>query len=202
LMHPLGLSIRLMERQISSTGFLMLLYVWVYPSIKSLEQGLCTIPYQGSYSLLRSVAEHSKTDSRFTCQAQLTFGGSWLDIAQGNLRRQVEAGIRGHRCFGSAAINMMMVAQGACDAMVEYGLHSWDVAAAAVIIREAGGCVIDPTVVVISKDEKTTPNRSCPPALALSLALCVHSSPAATPPTTAVTQISPSPSSSSYTVVV
>ncbi|KAK6024137.1 hypothetical protein OSTOST_10055 [Ostertagia ostertagi] len=61
------------------------------------------------------------------------------------MRRQVEAGIRGHRCFGSAAINMMMVAQGACDAMVEYGIHAWDVAAAAVIISEAGGCLIDPT---------------------------------------------------------
>ncbi|KIH44604.1 hypothetical protein ANCDUO_25370, partial [Ancylostoma duodenale] len=50
-----------------------------------------------------------------------------------------------HRAFGSAAINMMMVAQGACDAMVEYGIHAWDVAAAAVIVSEAGGCLIDPT---------------------------------------------------------
>ncbi|XGW24461.1 hypothetical protein V3C99_006129 [Haemonchus contortus] len=117
-----------------------------------------------------------------------TFGPSWLDKAQSNMRRQVEAGIRGsaivsaisnsvvitqlgshrypemlhsytssyktlmvdqnchgHRCFGSAAINMMMVAQGGCDAMVEYGIHAWDVAAAAVIVSEAGGCLIDPT---------------------------------------------------------
>ncbi|EYC12847.1 hypothetical protein Y032_0045g1120 [Ancylostoma ceylanicum] len=73
------------------------------------------------------------------------FGESWLDIAQSNMRRQVLAGIRGHRAFGSAAINMMMVAQGACDAMVEYGIHAWDVAAAAVIVSEAGGCLIDPT---------------------------------------------------------
>lgn len=50
-----------------------------------------------------------------------------------------------HRAFGSAAINMVMVAQGACDAMVEYGIHAWDVAAAAVIVSEAGGCLIDPT---------------------------------------------------------
>uniref|UniRef100_A0A0K0DD38 Inositol-phosphate phosphatase n=1 Tax=Angiostrongylus cantonensis TaxID=6313 RepID=A0A0K0DD38_ANGCA len=42
-------------------------------------------------------------------------------------------------------MNIMMVAQGACDAMVEYGLHAWDIAAAAVIVSEAGGCVIDPT---------------------------------------------------------
>lgn len=72
------------------------------------------------------------------------FGPSWLDKAQSNMRRQVEAGIRGHRSFGSAAINMIMVAQGSCDAYVEYGLHSWDVAAAAVIVKEAGGVIMDP----------------------------------------------------------
>ncbi|WKX88671.1 hypothetical protein Q1695_008362 [Nippostrongylus brasiliensis] len=57
----------------------------------------------------------------------------------------VDHNCHGHRCFGSAAINMIMVAQGACDAMVEYGLHSWDIAAAAVIVSEAGGFLIDPT---------------------------------------------------------
>ncbi|KAK6726252.1 hypothetical protein RB195_004524 [Necator americanus] len=57
----------------------------------------------------------------------------------------VDQNCHGHRAFGSAALNMMMVAQGACDAMVEYGIHAWDVAAAAVIVSEAGGCIIDPT---------------------------------------------------------
>uniref|UniRef100_A0A914X146 Inositol-1-monophosphatase n=1 Tax=Plectus sambesii TaxID=2011161 RepID=A0A914X146_9BILA len=52
---------------------------------------------------------------------------------------------RGIRSFGSAAINMVCVAQGSLDAYVEYGLHCWDVAAAAVILKEAGGVVIDPT---------------------------------------------------------
>uniref|UniRef100_A0A1I7ULX9 Inositol-1-monophosphatase n=1 Tax=Caenorhabditis tropicalis TaxID=1561998 RepID=A0A1I7ULX9_9PELO len=51
----------------------------------------------------------------------------------------------GHRSFGSAAINMMMVAQGSCDGYVEYGIHAWDVAAPAVIVLEAGGIVTDPT---------------------------------------------------------
>ncbi|KJH52390.1 hypothetical protein DICVIV_01367 [Dictyocaulus viviparus] len=57
----------------------------------------------------------------------------------------VEQNCHGHRCFGSAAINIVMVAQGSCDAMVEYGLHAWDIAAAAVILSEAGGFLIDPT---------------------------------------------------------
>ncbi|CAJ0944034.1 unnamed protein product, partial [Mesorhabditis belari] len=51
---------------------------------------------------------------------------------------------QGNRSFGSAAINMMMVAQGSVDGYIEYGIHAWDVAAAAVIIREAGGTIISP----------------------------------------------------------
>ncbi|KAK0418815.1 hypothetical protein QR680_013786 [Steinernema hermaphroditum] len=51
---------------------------------------------------------------------------------------------RGHRSFGSAAINMVYVAQGSVDAYAEYGIHAWDIAAATVIVREAGGFVIDP----------------------------------------------------------
>uniref|UniRef100_A0A914DEA3 Inositol-1-monophosphatase n=1 Tax=Acrobeloides nanus TaxID=290746 RepID=A0A914DEA3_9BILA len=43
-----------------------------------------------------------------------------------------------HRAFGSAAINMVYVAQGSIDAYVEYGLHCWDIAAAAMILKEAG----------------------------------------------------------------
>ena len=42
------------------------------------------------------------------------------------------------RAFGSAALNMVYTAQGSIDAYVEYGLHSWDMAAAAIILKEAG----------------------------------------------------------------
>jgi myo-inositol-1(or 4)-monophosphatase len=38
-----------------------------------------------------------------------------------------------------------MVAQGSVDAYVEYGIHSWDIAASTLILMEAGGVVIDPT---------------------------------------------------------
>ncbi|CAD6194762.1 unnamed protein product [Caenorhabditis auriculariae] len=73
------------------------------------------------------------------------FGDSWLDKAASNMRNQILAGVRGHRSFGSAAINMVMVAQGSCDGYLEYGIHSWDVAAASVIVSEAGGVMLDPT---------------------------------------------------------
>uniref|UniRef100_A0A1I7S1E2 Inositol-1-monophosphatase n=1 Tax=Bursaphelenchus xylophilus TaxID=6326 RepID=A0A1I7S1E2_BURXY len=57
----------------------------------------------------------------------------------------VDKNMHGHRAFGSAAINMVYVAQGSVDAYVEYGIHSWDIAAAAIIVSEAGGVLIDPT---------------------------------------------------------
>jgi len=73
------------------------------------------------------------------------FGDAWLDVALENKRKAALAGIHGSRAFGSAAINMVYTAQGSIDAYVEYGLHSWDMAAAAVIVKEAGGVLIDPS---------------------------------------------------------
>lgn len=52
---------------------------------------------------------------------------------------------RGIRSLGSGAINMLCVAEGSLDAFAEYGIHCWDMAAAALIIIEAGGVLIDPT---------------------------------------------------------
>lgn len=46
--------------------------------------------------------------------------------------------------LGSAALNMAMVALGAADANYEFGIHAWDVCAGDLIVREAGGVVIDP----------------------------------------------------------
>lgn len=47
--------------------------------------------------------------------------------------------------MGSAALNMSMVALGAADANYEFGIHAWDVCAGDLIVREAGGVVIDPS---------------------------------------------------------
>lgn len=48
------------------------------------------------------------------------------------------------RALGSAALNMAYVALGGADANYEYGIHAWDMAAGDLIVREAGGVVIDP----------------------------------------------------------
>ena len=49
------------------------------------------------------------------------------------------------RSLGSAAIHMVYVAEGRLDTYFEFGLHCWDSAAAALIVREAGGVVLDPS---------------------------------------------------------
>ncbi|XP_057670751.1 inositol monophosphatase 1 [Diorhabda carinulata] len=53
--------------------------------------------------------------------------------------------VQGLRALGSAALNMAMVALGAADAYFEFGIHIWDIAAGELIIKEAGGVVIDPS---------------------------------------------------------
>lgn len=50
---------------------------------------------------------------------------------------------RGVRRFGSAALDLAWVAAGRFDIFFEYGLNAWDVAAGAVLVREAGGFVTD-----------------------------------------------------------
>ncbi|KAJ3288601.1 Inositol monophosphatase 2 [Borealophlyctis nickersoniae] len=59
------------------------------------------------------------------------------------LHKIVAAPTRGVRSLGSAALNMCYVARGALDAYWEAGVHVWDVAAGVVIVREAGGIVVN-----------------------------------------------------------
>ncbi|KAI9327423.1 hypothetical protein DFJ73DRAFT_612113, partial [Zopfochytrium polystomum] len=51
----------------------------------------------------------------------------------------VNAKARSIRSLGSAALEACLVARGTFDAWWEAGVHMWDVAAAAIIVREAGG---------------------------------------------------------------
>lgn len=50
---------------------------------------------------------------------------------------------QGIRRFGSAALDLAYVACGRFDGFFEYSLQPWDVAAGAVLVREAGGLVTD-----------------------------------------------------------
>lgn len=47
------------------------------------------------------------------------------------------------RGSGTAATNMCLVATGAVEAFFEIGIHCWDIAAGAVIVKEAGGVLMD-----------------------------------------------------------
>lgn len=49
----------------------------------------------------------------------------------------------GVRRWGAAALDLAFVAAGRYDAFFEYGLQPWDVAAGALMVREAGGLVTD-----------------------------------------------------------
>lgn len=47
------------------------------------------------------------------------------------------------RALGSAALGMCQVAVGVADIYFHVGMHCWDIAAAALIVQEAGGVVMD-----------------------------------------------------------
>ncbi|KAI0217004.1 hypothetical protein L0F63_004206 [Massospora cicadina] len=51
-------------------------------------------------------------------------------------------GCRGIRCLGSAALDLCLLAQGSAEVYWEAGPHIWDIAAALLILREAGGFAV------------------------------------------------------------
>lgn len=60
-----------------------------------------------------------------------------------NTLRHFAENSRGIRRLGSAAVDLVYVACGRFEAFYEYSLHAWDVAAGALIVKEAGGKVTD-----------------------------------------------------------
>ncbi|KDD75655.1 inositol monophosphatase [Helicosporidium sp. ATCC 50920] len=70
---------------------------------------------------------------------------AFLEAAMKRIRL-VAAATRSMRAAGSCALNLCGVAAGRLDAYFEYGLGGpWDMAAGAVVLREAGGIVVDPS---------------------------------------------------------
>lgn len=74
------------------------------------------------------------------------FGSQRDDAKKEAVFRNLEAigwKCHGVRSLGTAALNLCSVACGHADAYYEFGLHIWDMAAAALILTEAGGYVCD-----------------------------------------------------------
>ena len=89
---------------------------------------------------LRASSVHALAD------AQLVYGSRREDVASGlmpGFDAVIDASWR-DRGFGDFW-GYALVAEGAAEAMFETGMHSWDVAAAMIIIEEAGGRVTDVT---------------------------------------------------------
>jgi myo-inositol-1(or 4)-monophosphatase len=69
-----------------------------------------------------------------------------LDKTVDGLRKMLE-NCREVRRAGSAALDMCYVAKGTYDIFYQpQGVHSWDVAAGILIVQEAGGVAVHPTV--------------------------------------------------------
>uniref|UniRef100_G3UKF7 Inositol-1-monophosphatase n=1 Tax=Loxodonta africana TaxID=9785 RepID=G3UKF7_LOXAF len=66
-----------------------------------------------------------------------------LKLFLSNMERLLHAKAHGVRVIGSSTLALCHLAAGAADAYYQFGLHCWDLAAATVIIREAGGIVMD-----------------------------------------------------------
>jgi len=66
-----------------------------------------------------------------------------LRATLGVMHDLLTASCHGLRTMGSAAMDMCGVAMGRLDAYVERGIWSWDISAGAIIVREAGGVVVD-----------------------------------------------------------
>ncbi|MCE7011062.1 inositol monophosphatase [Kibdelosporangium philippinense] len=60
-----------------------------------------------------------------------------------NLLAELGANAQRIRMIGTAAIDMAWVAQGKLDATINLSNHPWDTMAGALVVREAGGMVVD-----------------------------------------------------------
>jgi myo-inositol-1(or 4)-monophosphatase len=61
---------------------------------------------------------------------------------QAEVLRRVLPEVRDIRRIGSAALDLVRVADGSVDAYAESGLNAWDLAAGWLIVEEAGGVVV------------------------------------------------------------
>ncbi len=79
-------------------------------------------------------------DKGILCTAFSLYKKSLADICI-NIVRDMYAECMDFRRFGSAAMELCYLASGKCDLYFEICVHPWDYAAAAVVLREAGGFI-------------------------------------------------------------
>ncbi len=97
---------------------------------------------QGAYLNDRRLRVAARGDLRDALFATGTpyLGKPGHDVFLGEVERVI-ARTAGVRRFGAAALDLAYVAAGRFDGFWERGLSAWDIAAGAVLVREAGGFI-------------------------------------------------------------
>jgi myo-inositol-1(or 4)-monophosphatase len=92
--------------------------------------------------LIKNTPLKSLQKSLFVTEYGYFLGPEKVDIKVGNAKNMLYIPAHGVRSLGSCALDMCQVARGGADFYFEIGIHTWDLAAATVIVRESGGVVV------------------------------------------------------------
>lgn len=112
----------------------------------------------------RVIHTSMQTDiSKALCSAEVhPIDANRLETTLENVKRITET-VHGVRALGSSTLNLAMVASGGADVSFDFDIPIWEYAAVVLLIREAGGVVIDPTggcFDITSKQILCTANQS------------------------------------------
>lgn len=92
--------------------------------------------------LIKNTPLKSLQKSLFITEYGYFLGQEKLDVKVGNAKSVLSIPAHGVRSLGSCALDMCQIARGGADFYFEIGIHTWDLAAATVIVRESGGVVV------------------------------------------------------------
>ena len=113
-----------------------------------LNEMYTAIKGKGSYMnnkklpLIKNTPLKSLQRSLFITEYGYFLGQDKLDVKVANAKSMLSIPAHGVRSMGSCALDMCQVARGGADFYFEIGIHTWDLAAATVIVRESGGIVV------------------------------------------------------------
>ena len=91
--------------------------------------------------LIKDTPLKSLQRSLFITEYGYFLGQDKLDIKVSNAKSMLSLPAQ-VRSLGSCALDMCQIARGGADFYFEIGIHTWDLAAATVIVRESGGVVV------------------------------------------------------------
>jgi len=111
-----------------------------------LNETYWAIKNEGAYMNNKKISVNKEKDIT-KCLLSSNFGykrdTETLEILFKQFKNMLQLNCHGIRTTGSAVMNLVHVASGNLDAYFEKGLQSWDMAAAKIIVSEAGGYVCD-----------------------------------------------------------